>query len=112
MIGEHTMFFIYRQSNTGGELIRNQEVDDYVIIEASRAVFADAVAEESGLYFGELRLPDCPCCGERWSRQFGDSWGHRLLEEALVWVDLERTFIIFDTGARVRPAQLDLYLPR
>lgn len=57
-------FFYYRQNNSGGHFIVNDDVAHYVIIEADTWRQANAKAEDIGLYFdGD---GDCPTCGTRW----------------------------------------------
>jgi hypothetical protein len=62
----NTQFFTYSQNNSGGRFTNNDNVAEYVIIEAISADDANTRAEDIGLYFdGD---GDCPCCGDRWSR--------------------------------------------
>ena len=64
------MFYLYDQNNSGGGFDVNDRVTYNVIIEADSADEADAKAEDVGIYFDgtEDDGPDCPCCGDRWSR--------------------------------------------
>ena len=68
------MFYIYDQNNSGGGFDRDDDVACTVIIEADSAEEADARAEDVGIYFDgtDDDGPDCPCCGDRWSRAWGD----------------------------------------
>lgn len=79
------MFYEYDQNNSGGSFIVNDDVTYNVIIEADSAKEANAKAEEVGLYFNGIADdgPDCPCCGDRWSRAWSD--------------DGEETPMIYDT---------------
>lgn len=66
-------FFTYDQNNSGGSF----RVDDYVahtvIIEAASAEDADEKAQDIGIYFnGCDEGYDCPCCGDRWHRAYGE----------------------------------------
>jgi len=65
-------FFDYNQNNSGG-------VDcgyKYVIVEAVDHKDADErvlISNEVDVYFDGCRDgKDCPCCGDRWSRQWSD----------------------------------------
>lgn len=63
-----TMFFTYRQNNSGGSFDFDPSlgISVTVIIEARNARIADVLAEDTGIYFdGE---GDCSCCGDRWYR--------------------------------------------
>ena len=56
------MFFTVCQNNSGGYFIRNEYVDEFVIVEAStpkEAVYKlNEIVEDYSEY--------CKCCGERW----------------------------------------------
>ena len=72
------MFFHYRQNNSGGRFVTDENVDVHVIIEANDADEANDRAERIGLYFDGCNedeygwTRDCPCCGSRWSRAWSD----------------------------------------
>ncbi|WP_312286898.1 DUF7296 family protein [Terrisporobacter sp.] len=57
------MFYTYRQNNSGGYFIQNDEVDMFVIVEGDNhqdiQKIADRIFENHSEY--------CTCCGERWS---------------------------------------------
>lgn len=57
-------FFMFSQNNSVGELIRDDDVCEFVIIEAPTATDDNDKAESVGLYFDGLG--DCQCCGNRW----------------------------------------------
>lgn len=66
-----TKFFTFRQNNSGGSLIidNNRGIGKYVIIEAQNEVLANEKAEKIGIYFdGCINNIDCLCCGDRWNR--------------------------------------------
>ena len=66
------MFYTYRQNNSGGSFIVNEDVDVYVIVEADSPEQADVIAESKGIYFNGCDLGwDCDCCGDRWYRAYG-----------------------------------------
>lgn len=67
-------FYTYNQNNSGGSFIINDDVTIAVIIEADSANEANNKAEEVGIYFDGCGNdgPDCPCCGDRWYRAYGD----------------------------------------
>lgn len=61
------MFYTYRQNNSGGFFIIDDEVNVYVIIEAASAAEADSIAQDKGIYFDGCESGmDCSCCGDRW----------------------------------------------
>ena len=69
-------FFHYSQNNSGGSFRTDaaRGIAHHVIIEAESSATADDRAEKIGLYFdGCAKDIDCPCCGDRWSRQWSDS---------------------------------------
>ena len=45
------MYFTFDQNNSGGSYERNEDVLEYVIIEAVTALEANCKAEEIGIYF-------------------------------------------------------------
>ncbi|QHZ51156.1 DUF7296 family protein [Paenibacillus larvae] len=70
------MYFTFNQNNSGGFFIENDEVCEYVIIEAETAEQANKKAEEIGIYFDGCSTGyDCPCCGDRWDAQYSDDKG-------------------------------------
>lgn len=59
----------YRQNNTFGSFIEDEQVAHYVIIEAENPEEADDIAMSKGIYFdGCDDGLDCECCGDRWHR--------------------------------------------
>lgn len=63
-------FFEYRQNNSGGSF---DAPNLTVIVEAPDAEIADVIAQRHGVYFdGCEKGIDCDCCGDRWSRAYGD----------------------------------------
>ena len=66
------MFYTYRQNNSGGIFVVNDNVTHYVIIEANSPSEADERAQSIGIYFdGVEEQWDCSCCGDRWHRARG-----------------------------------------
>lgn len=62
------MFYTFNQNNSGGRLIRNVNLDHYVIIQAANKRTALRIARKIGIYFDGVRKGiDCSCCGDRWS---------------------------------------------
>lgn len=62
------MFYVYDQNNSGGSYVINDQVCEYVIIEAANPDQANQIAEDIGIYFyGVSSGSDCECCGNRWS---------------------------------------------
>ena len=61
------MFYCFIHHNCGGNVIVNDVVADYVIIEAPSVDVANAVATSIGIYYlGVTTGRDCACCGDRW----------------------------------------------
>lgn len=60
---EKLLWWTYSQNNSGGYFIQNDDVDEYVIIQAANEKAAQEifkrVTEESSYEW-------CHCCGERW----------------------------------------------
>lgn len=68
-------FFTYRQNNSGGGFAIDENVKEYVIIEAHSSEKANKIAESIGVYFdGVYKGKGCSCCGDRWSEHY-DSVG-------------------------------------
>jgi len=65
------MFYTYRQNNSGGSFVYDEErsLAQYVIVEADSIAEANERAEMLGIYFdGVDDGYDCECCGDRWYR--------------------------------------------
>jgi hypothetical protein len=61
------MFYVFRQNNSGGSFDINDDVTQFVIIEADSAADANSRAVGIGIYFeGVDKDLDCGCCGDRW----------------------------------------------
>jgi hypothetical protein len=69
--------YIYDQNNSGGRFTGPARK---IIVEAPDAETADGGAEIAGAYFDGAG--DCPCCGDRWSRAYGEP-DFATLEEAI-----------------------------
>ena len=64
------MFYHFSQNNSGGSFSfdENKGITHHVIIEADKASYANAYAEDMGIYFNGCSAGlDCDCCGDRWS---------------------------------------------
>jgi hypothetical protein len=62
-------WYEYRQNNSGGSFIQNDDVSITVLIQAASTKEADTKAEDIGIYFdGCSDGRDCDCCGDRWNR--------------------------------------------
>lgn len=71
------MFFHYRQNNSAGwfDIKPDDGISVNVIIEARSAEWANQTALDIGLYFdGVDDDRDCECCGDRWTRAWGDGY--------------------------------------
>lgn len=61
------MFHSYAQNNSCGSLTVNDEVANFVFIEADDSDQADEIACKIGIYFNGVDDGlDCECCGDRW----------------------------------------------
>jgi hypothetical protein len=70
------MFYDFRQNNSGGRFVRSDKLDMFVIVEADTVDEANERAERLGIYFNGCDDDrDCPCCGDRWSEQYGTEEG-------------------------------------
>jgi hypothetical protein len=73
-----TKFYSFRQNNSGGSYVRDDDLDASVYIEAVDADHANARAANIGIYFdGCSTGQDCSCCGDRWypAGAYGDDSG-------------------------------------
>lgn len=61
------MFYCFDQNNSGGSFDTDNNLAQFVIVEARNADEAIERAENLGIYFnGAEDNMDCPCCGDRW----------------------------------------------
>ncbi|ALS22116.1 DUF7296 family protein [Paenibacillus naphthalenovorans] len=69
-------FYTYIQNNSGGSFIVNDDVCEYVIIEADNYEHANWLAEKKyGIYFDECNQGlDCSYCGDRWNKQWNNNY--------------------------------------
>lgn len=69
-------FYTYIQNNSHGYFEINDNICEYVIIEAKSAEHANNIAESIGIYFdGCTKGIDCTCCGDRWDKKDNDNDG-------------------------------------
>ncbi|MCY7059545.1 hypothetical protein [Streptococcus oralis] len=59
-------FYVYRQNNSGGYFVEDENVSAHVIIEAENEAQADIKFDEIIDKKSEYTTY-CPCCGKRWS---------------------------------------------
>lgn len=72
-VTKEAVWFEYRQNNSGGSFVTNDDVSIYVLIQADDRVSANQKAEEVGIYFnGVSNGRDCGCCGDRWSKPWDE----------------------------------------
>lgn len=73
----YVMFYEFRQNNSGGTYVFTDQVGLYTLIEAKDADDAcKRAVEDHGMWFdGVANHVDCHCCGDRWSRPWGDENG-------------------------------------
>lgn len=65
------MFYEFNQNNSGGSFVVTDTLCDTIIIEADNESEAVDKAEELGCYWdGVADGFDCPCCGDRWSKDW------------------------------------------
>jgi hypothetical protein len=60
------MFYTFRQNNSYGYFQIDDDICEYVIVEAENSDEANEKAETLNIYFDGVG--DCPCCGSRWWR--------------------------------------------
>lgn len=65
------MFYTYTQNNSGGYFIQNNDVRQFVIVEADNAEQANLRANDIVEDYREY----CQCCGERWYINCSDEDG-------------------------------------
>lgn len=58
-------FYYYSQNNSGGKFRVDENLANYLYVEADSAEAADRKASGFGVYFDGYG--DCECCGRRWS---------------------------------------------
>jgi hypothetical protein len=62
-------YYMWRQNNTGGSFITDDDVSRFVVIEADSYADAEEKAFSFGIYYdGVDDGRDCSCCGDRWYR--------------------------------------------
>lgn len=76
-------WYAFRQNNSGGVFVYNDDVAEYTYIQAYSTSHANSIAEEIGIYFdGCSTGQDCRCCGDRWHRAYeGDAEDHVEVDE-------------------------------
>lgn len=102
------MFYTYSQNNSGGSFERNDNVCEYVIVEADSFEDADRRAEDIGIYFnGVADGFDCNCCGDRWQSAYDWSvneepciYGKPLREHTRAWAR-EKAYIYYKDGSKL-----------
>lgn len=69
-------FFTFTQNNSGGVFHRDENIAEFVIVEAADAADANRRAIAVGIYFdGIASGRDCECCGDRFHPFFDGSEG-------------------------------------
>lgn len=71
------MFYTYDQNNSGGYFIENDDVREYLIIEADSVDEANDKMYDVTEDYSEF----CTCCGARWS----SFWGEEGKEEPMIY---------------------------
>jgi len=73
---KQSKFYTYDQNNSGGRFHIDDNVCEYVIIEAKSPEHANDRAKQIGIYFdGVSKGIDCGCCGDRWTEIWDDDEG-------------------------------------
>lgn len=73
-VGNMAKFYFFYQNNSGGSFDVDDNVAEYVIIEANNHHHANDRAEGIGIYFNGCAIgTDCRCCGDRWHSHWDDS---------------------------------------
>ena len=68
------MFYDFDQNNSGGYFVVNDKLCHMLFIEADSKDEAVRKAEELGCYLDGVRKGiDCPCCGDRWDKDYIDA---------------------------------------
>ena len=63
-------WFYFRQNNSGGFFQRDDNLCEYMFVEAPNHFEANKIAENLGCYWdGVAHGFDCSCCGDRWNPQ-------------------------------------------
>jgi hypothetical protein len=92
-------WFTFRQNNSGGKFIINDNVDVFVIIQAHNATEANELAQRVGIYFNGVDDGyDCECCGDRWSTMWDDDKGTdepEIYGERVPWPKLLGCYLTF-----------------
>ena len=110
-------FYTFSQNNSGGDFIVDDDVAEYVIIEADNGNEALNIAENVGLYFnGVSEGIDCSCCGDRWSTCYSKYdepmiWGNKDLiaelkdtwsyKSAIIYYKNDKKTILSNNGGNV-----------
>lgn len=62
------MFITFEQNNSGGYFMKDENVDEYVIIEGNNL---EEILDKANVIFEDYR-DYCTCCGERWNDDWKD----------------------------------------
>ncbi len=90
-------WFEFRQNNSGGSFVYNENVGREVYIQARTAGEANEIAESIGIYFdGVSDGYDCECCGDRWYSQWDNTDGKDEFPRCWMW-DGEADYAELDT---------------
>jgi len=106
-------FYRFRQNNSRGMFVINDQVTINVLIEADNADEANNKAEAVGLYFSGCDTGyDCKCCGDRWTRAEDDDpdnsdtptiYGEPLEDHQEDWCEVGQPYvhIYYKDGSKV-----------
>lgn len=67
-------WYSYSQNNSGGSFIENENICEWMLIEANTADEANQIMTD--IVDSNDAWDYCPCCGERWDINMDESDGH------------------------------------
>jgi hypothetical protein len=60
-------YYMWRQNNTGGSFVTDDDLSRFVVIQADSYADAEQKAFSFGIYYDGVDSGyDCECCGDRW----------------------------------------------
>ena len=92
-------WFNYRQNNSGGSIVKDDDVSITVVVQAASLKEANRIAvDRAGVYFDGVRKGyDCSCCGDRWH----ESWDEDGMDSlsVMTWSSLTGKYrhTVYDT---------------
>ena len=91
-------WFEFRQNNSGGSFVYDENVGKSVFVQARNAREANDIAERAGVYFDGVDAGwDCSCCGDRWYGLWSDDEGSEDMPQEYLWNVGMVDFALMDT---------------